>query len=145
MRIRGYTLDSPQLFVRLFYWFFGYIDLKIISHKSGKISKIWWKVSRKYSLFQVLTEIKSINRKTFGQKLVKIRGVASDSHILVPWVNDTEPEFAELTTGGQFSFSLKLKSLLRKCRTPKFWVMDFNSQHFRLKIANFYKKSLFID
>ena len=41
--------------------------------------------------------------------------------------------------------SLKLKSLLRKCRTPKLWVMDFNSQHFRLEIANFYKKSLFID
>ena len=51
----------------------------------------------------------------------------------------------ELRTGAQFSFSLKLKSLLRKCRTPKFWVMDFNSQHFRLEIANFYKKSLFID
>jgi hypothetical protein len=30
--------------------------------------------------------------------------------------------------------SLKLKSLLRKCRTPKLWVMDVNSQHFRLEI-----------
>ena len=98
-RIRGYTLDSHQLFVRLFYWFFGYIDLRIISHKSTKISKIWWKVSRKYSLSLVLAEIKSINRKTFGQKLVRIRGVASDSHILVPLVNDKDNRLLATYTG----------------------------------------------
>ena len=49
VRIPGVTWYFQQLFVRLFYWFFGYIDLKIISHKSTKISKIWRKVSRKYN------------------------------------------------------------------------------------------------
>jgi hypothetical protein len=30
----------------------------------------------------------------------------------------------EMPTGGHISLSLKLKTLIGKCRTPKLWVMD---------------------